>query len=241
MDSVPSVFVFRQIPSSLADKAFAFHKSQANNEHIWPRTEDQIQSYAKDGELFAVLTSSGEFVAMCYSTLDEKENVWEIGGLTTLKEYRELHLGTLLVRFALAHTIAWYSPWESAQEIIAHVHDENPAPRNLLKRLAFVFAKKVEVPEGIAPASMKRNAEGKVTGDEFRFPPPATENLLKWFEEESKAKLADEKSSAAFEIDGGMDALIEALREAVAFTKSKATKPSASPSTSSSTTSPPAT
>jgi hypothetical protein len=239
MDSAPNVFVIRQIPSSLADKAFAFHKSQANNEHIWPRTEDQIQSYAKNGELFGVLTSSGEFVAMCYSTLDG--NSWEVGGLTTSEASRKLHLGTHLIRFALAHTITWSSPWESGQEIIAHVHDENPKPRNLLGLLGFQHSKKVEIPGDKAPPSMKRNAEGNVTGDEFRLPPLNTEDLLVWFEKESKTKLADGKSSADFEFAGGIEVLIESLREAVVFTKSKATKSSTSSSTSPSTTSPPTT
>jgi RimJ/RimL family protein N-acetyltransferase len=219
MDGAPDSFVFFQVPSYLAAQAFAFHQSQSGNEHIWPRTKEQIRTYAEEGELFGVRrASSGEFVALCYSTFDGNE--WEVGGLTTSNAARGLHLATFLVRFALAHTIAWNSPWKGGKEIIAHVHDENPAPRRLLLLLGFEFAKKVEVPGDKAPLSMKRNAAGNLSGDQFRFPPSAVEGLLNWFEHEFKGTLDDGKNLASFEIAGGLGALVEALREAVAGVKS---------------------
>jgi GNAT superfamily N-acetyltransferase len=214
MNSAPDAFVFCQVPSSLANLAYAFHQSQSTNEHIWPRTEEQIRAYAENGELFAARRRrTGEFVALCYSTLDG--NNWEIGGLTTADSARGLHLGTFLVRFALAHTIAWNKPWDSGQDIIAHVHDDNKKPRNLLSTVGFEFAKKVEIPGDKAPASMKRNPAGNVSGDELRLPKTAVKSLLTWFEKEYKETLDDGKTPALFDIHGGVGALIEALREAI--------------------------
>jgi Acetyltransferase (GNAT) family len=156
------------------------------------------------------------FVGLCYATLDgDHGNEWEIGGLTVPEDLRHLHLGTFLVRFALAHTIAWNRPWHCGQEVIAHVHEENTKPRNLLNRLGFVFVEKVEIPDHIAPASMKRNESGKVAGDKCRFPPSAVATLSNWFEHDFKGTLDDGKTPASFVILGGLKTLIEALQEAV--------------------------
>jgi Acetyltransferase (GNAT) family len=210
MNRAPDSFLLAQVKTTAAEEAYNFHKSQSD-EHIWPRTESQIVSYAEDGELFGVRrASTREFVGLCYSTLDE--NNWEVGGLTVSKAMRGLHLATFLVRFAVAHTIVWNSPWEAGQQIIAHVHDENPAPRNLLTLVGFEFTKKVEVPGHIPPLSMKRNEAGNVTGDEFRFSPFAVRGLLTWFDN-FNGTLDDGTTSAVFEISGGLERLTEALRD----------------------------
>lgn len=216
MNPAPEGFIFSPVPSYWARQAYEFHESQAGNEHIWPRTKDQIREYAKTGQLFAVRrASTAEFVGLCYGTLDgEHGDEWEIGGLTVPQDLRRHHLGTFLIRLALAHTIASNRPWHAAQQVIAHVHDENPRPRNILKLMGFEFFKKVEVPGDIAPPSMKRNAAGNVPGDQFRFPPTAVKALLEWFEHEFKGTLDDGKTPASFETTGGLGALIEALREA---------------------------
>jgi RimJ/RimL family protein N-acetyltransferase len=218
MDSAPDSFIFFQIPSHLAAQAYAFHKSQSSNEHIWPRTEDQIRQYAEDGELFGVRrASNGEFVGLCYSTLDgEHGDEWEIGGLTVPEAMRDLHLATFLVRFATAYTIAMQRPWHYKQEIIAYVHKENDKPRNLLGRIGFEFKEPVLVDGGIAPPSMKRNADGKIPGDKFCFPKTSVKALLNWFENEFKGKLGDGKTEASFDTFGGLRRLVEDLREAAA-------------------------
>ncbi len=216
MDSAPDLsgFIFIQVQSSLAVEAYLFHKSQSSNEHIWPRTETQIHEYAENGELFAVRSAStGEFVGLCYATLDGEE--WEIGGLTVPERMRHLHLGTFLTRFALAYTIAMQRPWHYRQKIIAHVHQDNPKPRRLLEQvIGFVFAEKVEIPGELAPAPMKRNEAGNLCGDKFIFPPSAVKGLLTWFEQEFKGTLDDGRTPACFVVPGGLQALVDSLREA---------------------------
>jgi RimJ/RimL family protein N-acetyltransferase len=152
MSDVPESFCFFQVDSTDAPRAFDFHKSIADsNEHIWPRTETEIRSYCDDGELFAIVQKhSDEFVGLCYSHLDESTNEWEIGGLTVTDRFRKLHLGSFLVRFALAHTISTGDPWKYGQRIIAHVHSENNGPRDLLKRINFEHQRTIEVPADAA-------------------------------------------------------------------------------------------
>jgi hypothetical protein len=100
---------------------------------------------------------------------------------------------------------------------LAHVHDENQKPRNLLTRIAFEHSKKVEVPGNVAPASMRRNAEGNVCGDEFEFPHKSVAGLQEWFEGDPSAMLAAEATRAIFENPpGGLDSIRESLREAAA-------------------------
>jgi ribosomal protein S18 acetylase RimI-like enzyme len=215
MSGAPGPFIFFQIPSTLAKQAFAFHQSiSSSNEHIWPRTQEQVEQFSKDGELFGVRrASTGEFVGLCYATLDGNE--WELGGLTVEESTRRSGLGEALVRFALACTIAYQRPWAYAQELVAHVHEANDKPRNLLKRVGFEHVGKVELPGDKAPASMKRNAEGKVVGDIFRFPRNGVAELSSWFAKDFKGTLADGTTEAIFEVrPGGLDSIIEALREA---------------------------
>lgn len=162
------------------------------------------------------MSNTAEFAGLCYGILNgENGNEWEIGGLTVPTAMRHLHLGTFLVRFAVAHTIAMQRPWHNQQEVIAYVHKENDKPRNLLGLVGFEFWESIFIPGDKAPSSMKRNADGNVPGHKFRFPPRAVEGLSNWFEHEFRGVLDDGMNGAAFEILGGMDALIEALREAV--------------------------
>ena len=97
MASASDFFLFCHISSKDAAEAFDFHLKFADNEYIWPRTTKQIESYAQNGELFAVRNSSGEIVGICYVTLDE--NRWELGGLGVSDDYRKYGLGSILTRF----------------------------------------------------------------------------------------------------------------------------------------------
>ena len=217
MSDAPDSFRFFQVNSIDAQRAFEFHKSIADSDdHIWPRTESEIRGFAEEGELFAiVLEHSCEFVGLCYSHLDDKTNAWEIGGLTVTANFQNLYLGSFLVRFALAHTISTGDPWKYGQRIIAHVHTDNQAPRNLLKRINFVFRRPVEVPADVADAvpSMKRNADGKITGDEFEFKKASVRALHRWFVNEFNGYLGDGKSVAKFDYgELGIDSVVVDLR-----------------------------
>jgi RimJ/RimL family protein N-acetyltransferase len=215
MSDTSDCFRFFQVQSTDVQRAFKFHKSIADaNEHIWPRTETEIECYAKDGELFGIIRDdSGEFVGLCYSHLDDKTNEWEIGGLAVTDRFQKLHLGSFLIRFALAHTISVGDPWKYGQRIIAHVHSDNNAPRNLLNRINFEYLGTIEVPADAAPPSMKRNPNGKLIGDEFEFKKSSVRSLYEWFIGEFKRPLADGKAVVEFDCgERGIDSVVTDLQ-----------------------------
>lgn len=196
MVSAPDSLDFFQVPISEAATAYAFHHSLAStNSHIWPRTEEQLKKFAEEGELFGVRKSrTGELLALCYATLDENSKGYEIGGLTVAPSFQRLGIATVLVSFALAHVLVWDQPWTLGQRIIAHVHESNSNPRKLLEGMGFQKAGTVTAPD-TAPATMKRNPEGKVVGDVYVFPHAASRGLSDWFNRFQEL-LSDEKTGA---------------------------------------------
>lgn len=217
MDSAPDSFVFSQVPSTSAARAFAFFKSvQSTDSHIWPRTEEDIHRYATEGALFGIRRKeSDEFVGLCYAVLNPGETEFEIGGLIVASTTQKLGLGTILTRFAVAHVIANERPWHYQRSIIAHIHESNLAPRNIFDKSWFTYLETEIVPEEVAPSSMKRNAEGKLVGDKLLFPRHAVRRLSKWLNEEFNGALLD---GSIIEIDlppAGLAGLKAALLEEI--------------------------
>jgi FR47-like protein len=204
-------FRISRVSSAEATEAFRFHKTKAESDsHIWPRTTDQLQRYLDNGCLFGGWRSdTNDLVALVYMALED--TTWELGGLLVDSSVRKLGFGSILASFALAHTMVYEQPWANGQEIIAHVHEANDAPRNLLVRLGFVFDRKIEAPAD-APASMKRNAEGKVTGDLFRFTKEGLQLLSQRFNEKYDGTTADGKMLIVFDLG---PASIDDLRRAL--------------------------
>jgi len=216
MTRAPASFRFFPIPSASAKEAFDFHKSIADvNQHIWPRREDEIQTFADNGELFGIVEDESRcFVGLCYAHLDEPANELEVGGLTVSDKFRKLRLGTFLIRFVLAHVITTELPYSNGQRLIAHVHDENDKPRNILSLLGFKFVKKVSIPGKDAPASMKRDANDNVPGDQFEFELSAVGGLYEWLDAKFTGLLDDGKSVANFDYgDLSLDNIKLALRD----------------------------
>lgn len=188
------VFRIGQVNSTAAGDAYRFHAAVvASDDHIWPRTKDQIRQYAEDGSLFSIRRdSTGEYVGLVYAILDEEHSPpqWEVGGLTVAPPYKGRGLGSLLVRFAVAYTFAMEQPWVNGQHVVAHVHEDNMEPRNVLHRIGFDLLGMVEIPGHIAPASMKRNATtGNVSGLELRFMPEGLRSLVEWFASDTVSTL----------------------------------------------------
>jgi GNAT superfamily N-acetyltransferase len=198
------------VSSRHAAAAYQFHKKIAEtNAHIWPREERQIEEMAHEGALFG-LWCGGVIVALVYATREEGSSVWEVGGLTVDKIHQKRGFGTLLVRFALAHTLAFQEPWRYGQEIVAHVHEANDEPRRLLTNLGFERSRSVTIPGTDAPASMRRDAQGNVVGDEFTLPRNAIHSLARWFRDDFDKVAHDE----GLVIDLGK-ASLETLRTAL--------------------------
>jgi GNAT superfamily N-acetyltransferase len=167
----PLSFTFSVVPSTEVAKAYAFHESIAGSDaHIWPRTRDQLEAYARDNSLFGVRqTDTGQFVGLCYVKRDSDTEPFELGGLTVAEAHRKGGIGLMLVRFALAHVMVYDDPWSTKQDVIAHVHESNDNPRRLIDLLCFEHVERKAYPGEGFPTSMKRDAEGKVVGDIFRF------------------------------------------------------------------------
>ena len=168
-----------------AKTAYRFHERTAktSDSHLWGRDESQINKLIEDGCLFGLWIGLGKkLVALCYVAPSKNEKSWEIGGMVVDETLKQRRIGSILVRFALAYTIVYHQPWESDQKLIAHVHEGNYEPRRLIDKLGFKYIKQAEFPN--PPKEMKRNAAGKVIGDEFEFPPAASKKLAAWFHED---------------------------------------------------------
>jgi hypothetical protein len=216
MASASDSFLFCHISSKDADEAFRFHLKFSDNKYIWPRTEEQIKTYSENGELFAVRNSSSrEIVGICYVTLDG--NRWELGGLGISPAHRAFGLGRVLTRFALSRTIAANKPWFYDQTVIAHVHEYNMAPRNVLREAGFEQNGQEIPPQDKVPASMKRNAANQVVGDVFVFPKTAVSQLIKGLEKDFSEPLHDGKTKAVFDENDvwTLEMLRESLEEAI--------------------------
>lgn len=188
MTEKPASLYLANITSKDTEAAYWFHQKIANNEnsHLWARTEVEIKALIADGCLFGLwFGEEKRLVALCYATLADNELSWEIGGLTVDDTMKRRGVGTLLLMFALAHTVVYQQPWNNGQTVIAHVHEGNENPRGIINKLGFQHLRRFEVPESANPPRwMKRNAEGKVVGDEFEFPPAALGTLTTWFHED---------------------------------------------------------
>jgi len=215
MTGASDPLIFCQILSTEAAEAFEFHNSLTDKKYIWLRNEGQIRQFSNDGEIFAVRHgNTRKIVSMCYVTLDGDSNRWELGGLSVAEAAQNLGLGTVLVRYALARTIAEKAPWLSNQEIIAHVHEENQDPRNVLKRVGFE-QKGQEVAPATAPIEMKRNADGKVVGDVFLFPKNGVAKLARDLETDIARPLRDGQTRVVLDFGVfGVDNVRRALEEA---------------------------
>jgi ribosomal protein S18 acetylase RimI-like enzyme len=208
MAAKPESFRIAAVDSSAAANAFDFHRAiTASDPHVWPRSEAQIKAYADDQCLFgAWRDSSGELVGIVYVVpIDDQ---WEVGGLSVDPSCQGKGIGSALVKFALAHTMAWSQPWKSKrrpkQQVVAHIHKENAAPRKIFSGLGFIHSKTVTIPGDKAPPSMKRDQSGNVCGDELRFTRDGLINLSRWFNEEFKGVLS---RGDELEFDLGKDTL----------------------------------
>lgn len=187
-----SAYTFSRVPTVEAQEAFAFHESTAHDGHVWPRTTDQLRAYCEAGELFAARrTENRQIVGLCYVTLDDESQAWELGGVTVDQTVRKLGIAAVLIRFALAHTIASSDPWRNNQRIIAHVHESNDKPRRVLEQVGFRFTSRIEVPGEVVPVGMKLDDRGNLVGDEYDFHLDGLVDLASWIRTADSVPLRD--------------------------------------------------
>lgn len=219
-------FEFANIPRPAADQAFAFHDKVAKtNGHIWPRTKKDIFDFCENGALFGARRKIDEaLVAICYVAFDKKENAWEVGGLTVEKEVQNLGIGTVLVKMAIAHTLVLdHSSEHQDRKIIAHVHEANEEPRKLLEKMGFKLTGKVKIPASAAPPTMKRNADGTITGDAFELSIAGVKAICIWLDTEFDGSIGKGKAEAHLNFGPGTNQkdIVEALTEVISDLEKK--------------------
>lgn len=172
-------FSIRVVSVNLVQEVQNFY-SDVGDEHLWPRSREELLALARDGALFCCQEvmedavppeSRTHIVGACYVKAGDADaeldiSAYEFGGVCVSDNVRGLGVGTFVSTVAIATVVAQTHMRE--RTLIAHVHELNPLPRGLLRRLGFApTGKQVSAPD--APTSMRRNPDGMVIGDEFRF------------------------------------------------------------------------
>jgi RimJ/RimL family protein N-acetyltransferase len=159
--------------------AYDFHVRTAG-EYLWPRPADEFVSLLQQRQLFGV-KANGQVVGLCYLKPDAGR--WEFGGIYLEPRFRGHGLAAALGRVAIGTAYLFY--FDASSELIAHVHEFNAAPRNLLTRqLGFRATGETEIPPpDVAPSNMRRNDAGQVVGDLFRHTRSSLDEFATWLEQ----------------------------------------------------------
>jgi RimJ/RimL family protein N-acetyltransferase len=180
---MPAGDASRALTISHAKKAdlaavFAFHLRRAQeSEYLWPRDYSQFSDLVEGRQVF-IVKDGAAVVGLAYLA-NEIDQEWEFGGVFVEDELRGLGVAAALGRVAISTLFLTDQP----ETLIAHVHEFNNAPRNLLEdQLGFNPTDEQLVAPPEAPENMKRNTDGDVVGDIFRFEPAHLADFADWFE-----------------------------------------------------------
>jgi predicted GNAT family acetyltransferase len=193
---------------------YAFHQQNAG-EYLWPRGRDEFASLASSRQLFALKTPE-HVVGLCY--VAQGDGRWEFGGIYVSEALRGRGAASALGRVAIATAYLNLNP----DELIAHVHEFNEAPRSLLtEQLGFAATGTQEVPPADAPPlSMRRNEDGQVVGDVFRHDRTSLIEFADWFEAFDGTLHGKDEAETDLALDVAVwkhrERLIPALRELAA-------------------------
>jgi len=150
----------------------ADYYSSISSQFLLPRTPDQVKKFVENQSAFKV-TENGTICAVCYLNKDNHPTTnaerWELGGIFVAEPARQEGIASVLVSFALASHLT-QDP-DSTIPVMAHVHEENDAPRTLLNRLGFERDEAAdEVYDGsLFPHTFRKNSAGKVVGHVFKL------------------------------------------------------------------------
>ncbi len=180
-------FILRMAPEGDVPLLLDFHKRNLT-EYLWPRTAADFERLAWDRCLYEVVQGKGaapKIVAICYlmhgsepdSSKAERD---EFGGVYVIQDCRGIGLAAALGRAAISNHHVWDPP---KRRLVAHVHEANQSPRNLLQdQLGFIPAGHETMPGESAPPTMARNSRGEVVGDLFEFQKPTLRDFADWIE-----------------------------------------------------------
>lgn len=212
-------FVMRLVLDGRASKILAFHKKHITH-HLFPRTLEDFESLVGSQSLFEIVEVSGskdKIVGICYimegeDPIDFSER-YEFGGIFILPKFQGLGLATALGILSLSQYCVYDPP---TGKIIAHVHENNEDPINLLTtRLGFALTGQETIPDEIAAKlSMEKNASGKVVGNLYDFNFSKLKDFADWLKNfDGKISGGKSKLEIDLRIWSDLDNAIKALRE----------------------------
>jgi ribosomal protein S18 acetylase RimI-like enzyme len=200
--------IFRSNPKDVGE-VHAFHLNQTT-EFIWPRTPKQLEDLADNHSLFVVRMKDsglykGHIVGMCYITEDkeiEGKRRWELGGICVSSEFRGYGIGSSLCLLAISCHYHDQEPHKRGERLIAHVHEDNPDPRNMLKQqLGFIQVDKQYYPANPKiPPNMRKNEKGELVGDIFEFKTHNLKEFADWIEM-FQGQVIGKKGSLSLEVN----------------------------------------
>jgi hypothetical protein len=180
----------RFVDPDRADKIHAFYNA-GPKDFLLPRTPDDLKEMADKGSLFELVNDAGDVLGACYVKVDGDkgtESPAEFGGILLDESVQGQGLAGVLARAALSVFFAA----EAHVFMIAHVHVENNAPRELLKKLGFTSTGKTESPpKGFPTGAMRTNAKGEVIGDVLLLQVPSLSGLANWLANYSRSVRLD--------------------------------------------------
>ena len=132
--------------------------------HLAERDPSFFRSAADNGELYAAAVGE-EIAAVCYVT--EHGGCWELGGIFVEPRWQGCGLASRMCRLAIGNAVV--NDHAIADNLMAHVHVNNPKPRPLLAALGFVRDGEAVYEDHEAPPSLERNADNQVVAHLFRF------------------------------------------------------------------------
>jgi hypothetical protein len=184
-------------PSEIGELHDFHHSRAVASEYLWPRDRDGFEDLIDERALF-VLRDEKAIVGLAYTSDAEEDLHYEFGGVFLDETVRGLGAAAALGKVAISTLYTFLEPID----LIAHVHEFNQAPRGLLRdQLGFVDLEKQIVPPVEPPENMKRNKDGDVVGDLFRFRTTCLADYADWltgFDGYIKGR----RGRASLELDG---------------------------------------
>jgi len=195
---------FRIIDASEVGRAHLWHLEFAQfNKAIFPRTFEAFKGMVSARSVWCAISSTDEYLGMCYAHFDEEMYEWEIGGLMVSDSAQGQGLGTTLMRVSTAHMIFNEDPlgWRRRPGIVSHVLEGNESPRRIIPLSGFKHSRTVRIPGHVLPG-LPTDDDGYVNGDEFCLDVPAGLNSLADWCEAWEGRLKDGTSGSILLLDG---------------------------------------
>jgi hypothetical protein len=166
--------VFAHVEPDEAPYAYQWHRGfAAANQHIYPRVWSYYKQLADKGQLVCA-REDGQYVGLCYYTLDDHSREWEVGGMMVAASQRQRGLGATLACVTVGHLLINQDPLGQGENVISHVQGTNKLPRRALTDLfKFTWREESKVPGSELPG-LPQDKDGFVVSDVFEISNPGS-------------------------------------------------------------------